>query len=857
MHYDLRLEFGGVLKCWAVPKGPSLNPRDRRLAIRVEDHPVEYADFEGTIPEGEYGAGPVIVWDRGDWTAEGSISRSLERGRLKFRLNGEKLRGGWMLVRMDGRDGSGKREAWLLRKEADEEARTRGKDIVRERPESVVSGRTIEELESADGAPAGSRDRTSSSTARRANPTRESPATTTDPALRDLLALPRARRATMPATVEPQLPTLVAAAPEGDEWLHELKYDGYRLICRVDDGTVKLRTRGRQDWTQRFPRLARAVRSLPVRQAVLDGEAVVVRPDGTTDFQALQNVMSRGSHRDVVYYAFDLIYLDGISLKDVPLIHRKEILETLLATVGDGAGPPVLRYSGHVIGSGRDVYREACAVGAEGIVSKRKDRPYREGRSRDWLKVKCLTQQEFVIVGWTDPSGSRKGLGALLLGYYTDEGELRYCGRVGTGFTTRSLTDLRRRLDAIGRPDPPVHPVPKGSAVRRAHWVHPKLVAEVVFSDWTRDDILRQASFKGLREDRDPRDVRRERPAPRPASDTAAGPASRESTSKNARTRRRRSSTSGDDVTKAAGSQRRTSGRQAPVVAGVRLTHPDRVYYPEAGVTKLDLARYYEAVADAMLAFIADRPLTIVRCPEGHVGECFYQKHAGPSFPQYVRRVPIREATRTRNYFSVDSPSGLVYLVQMSTLEFHSWGARRDRVEQPDRLIFDLDPGPGVEWSYVAKAARELRSRLEEVGLQAFVKTTGGKGLHVVAPLQRRSSWDEVKEFARAVAETVVASDPGRFTSNMSKEQRRGKIYIDYLRNARGATAIEIFSTRARPGAPVSVPLRWEELGSLEPGMFTVRTVPDDLSDRVAAWRDFHRVRQSITVAMRKTMGLR
>jgi len=680
LHYDFRLEWGGVLLSWAVPKGPSLDPKDKRLAVHVEDHPVEYASFEGIIPKGEYGGGSVLLWDRGTWSEEGDVAAGLARGRLKFRLHGEKLRGAWMLVRMGRASEEDGKENWLLVKEKDEEADARGKrDIVAERPESVASGRLMEEIGG------GSERRWKSNRPARGSAAR--PRATSAPkrspsAAPSASGIKGARKAALPERVHPQLATLVSEVPEGEEWLHELKYDGYRALCRVEEGGARFFTREGNDWTARFGDLAREAAELPVRRALLDGEVVVLQPDGTTSFQALQNVLSRENAGALVFYAFDLLYLDGYDLRGAVLGERKRLLEQLLPG-NSGA----VRYSDHVVGNGSALYSRACEHKLEGIVSKRADRPYRSGRGRDWLKIKCLASQEFVIGGFTDPAGARKGLGSLLLGAYDEGGALRYAGRVGTGFTDEMLRDLRARLEALEVEKPPFVNPPRGADARGAHWVEPRLVAAVEFTEWTRDGVLRHPTFRGLREDKRARAVVRERPADEPQS------ASREGSS----------------------------------VAGVALTHPDRVLYPDAGITKLDLARYYESVAERILPYVRERPLTLVRCPDGHHKECFFQKHATESVPRAVGRLRLREGKGMATYLQVDSAEGLVSLVQIGVLELHPWGSHAGRIEQPDRMIFDLDPGPGVEWPSIVDGARRLRELLADLGLEAFAKTTGGK----------------------------------------------------------------------------------------------------------------------------------
>ena len=648
-----------------------------------------------------------------------------------------------------------------------------GNDAARKhaRPRSVISGGAGEDL----------RDPENSSSTRQ----------TTSARSKSPWATARAA-APMPQFVEPQLATLVTKVPEGPKWLHELKFDGYRIICRIDHGRVTLLTRNAQDWTGRFGVLAQAAKQIPARQAIIDGELVAVADDGSHDFQLLQNTLRAGDAARLVYYAFDLLYLDGRDLRALPLHERKEMLRRLLSGNDKARSAGVIRYSEHWIGRGGELYAKACKAGLEGIVSKRIDEPYRSGRSRSWLKIKCSKRQEFVIGGFTDPDGARVGLGALLLGVHDESGALRYAGKVGTGFNDLTLRDLHARLKKIERKSTPFAGAPKGTDFRGVHWVEPKLVAEVVFTDWTSDGLLRHPAFKGLREDKAAGEISREVAAPPAAS----------------------SATASSDI----------------IVAGIKLTHPDRVLYPQQGITKRELALYYEQIADWILPHLAGRPLTLVRCPEGHDNQCFYQRHPRDAASEPIHSIAVREKNKTARYLSVDSLPGLIALVQIGALELHTWGSRAPRIEQPDRMIFDLDPAPDVSWDQLKESAAHLRSRLQELDLSAFVKTTGGKGLHVVVPLVPKQSWEFVKDFSRALAEAVVRAAPDRYIATMSKAKRHGKIFIDYLRNSRTATAICAYSSRARPGATVSMPLRWEDLKKDLRGHFTIRNVPEHLA---------------------------
>ncbi len=820
LHYDFRLELDGVLLSWAVPKGPSLDPAEKRLAMRTEDHPVEYGSFEGVIPEGEYGGGTVLLWDHGIWKPLGDPRKGLAKGKLEFTLDGSKLHGRWTLVKIRGRQSRDADKAWLLIKGRDESSRSAGDyDVTGALAESVATGRGLDEI-------ARQRDRVwrSSKPARSTRPRRAAAAGA--PRSVDAAALPGARRASLPAFVEPQLATLVTAPPDGDEWLHEMKFDGYRVLCRIQRGGARLLSRKGLDWTARLPGVASAAARLGARSAMLDGEVAVVLPNGVTSFNALQNALGGDGGDALVYFVFDLLHLDGSDLTGVPLEQRKEALRALLEMSSAG---PTLRYSDHVAGNGEAFLRHACRMALEGVVSKRRDARYESGRGRSWLKAKCIQEQEFVVGGFTDPEGRRSGIGALLLGVHDDDGTLVYVGKVGTGFTSRMAAELRGRLDALGMPACPFVPRPPG--VPRAHWVRPQLVGEVEFTEWTPDGRLRHPSWKGLREDKPAREVVRERPAgagaaPRPRSRKAAAAA----------------------PARPAAARISTRGAGTAEVAGVRITHPDRVLYPPQGITKVELAEFYESIAEWILPHLRGRPTSLVRCPEGLAKECFYQKHVGVWAPAALRRVRIQEKRKVGEYLIVEDLPGLVGLVQIGILEIHTWNATAERLEEPDRLVFDLDPGDGVSWSDVVVAARTLRGLLRSLGLETFLKTTGGKGLHLVAPIDRGPGWDDCLAFARAVAGRLARESPRSFTADVAKSERRGRIYLDYLRNLRGATAVAAYSTRARAGAPVSTPLAWDELGPrMRSDHFTVSNLGRRLASlRHDPWKDYARTRQAL-----------
>jgi bifunctional non-homologous end joining protein LigD len=825
LHYDFRLELEGTLKSWAIPKGPSLDPYEKRLAVHVEDHPIEYGEFEGVIPPGQYGSGTVVLWDSGEWKPVDDPQEGYRQGKLKFRLEGEKLRGGWTLVRMRGREGE-KADNWLLIKERDEFARSLAEyDILEDRPESVASGKTAGQIAAAP-------ERAWSKSGETAVP--KKPAKKQSPR-RSIVT--GARKAGLPAQLKPQMATLAGEAPQGDQWLHEIKLDGYRLLLRVEKGKAKLITRNQLDWSHRFPELAAAAAELPLRQAMLDGEVVSLLPGGVSSFQSLQEALSSGETGKLVYYAFDLLHVDGQDLSALGLEKRKEQLAALLSDPHDNR----IQYLDHIEGNGPEFFRQCCQMGLEGIISKRRDRPYREGRGPDWLKIKCVQKEELVIGGYTRPTAAgRTGLGALLVGYYNGEGELVYAGRVGTGFSEKTLVALRRRLNALEQAERPFHQMPPDRDPN-IRWVRPELVAQVEFSNWTGDGLLRHPSFQGLREDKDPMTVTHN---PGAESNTAGR--------KPKRTQAPAAASDPPDTRRV-----ELSPEQLQQLGRIRLTNPDRVFYPEQGLTKLGLAMYYVQIAPWILPHLVDRPVSIVRCPEGHTQQCFFQKHAAAGTPEALARVAIREKENKRDYLVIRDLAGLVSVVQMGGLEMHPWGARTDNIERPDRVVFDLDPDPEVPWRKLVDAAHHVREFLEDLGLVSFLKTTGGKGLHLVVPIQRRHSWDDVKEFTQAVARHLANESPKLYVATASKQARKGKIYIDYLRNARGATAVAAYSTRARPGAPVSTPLSWDELSAaVAPDHFRVDNLPGRLASLQAdPWAEIADVRQSITSKMKGKVG--
>jgi len=773
LHYDFRLELDGVLRSWAVPKGPSLDPGERRLAVQTEDHPLDYGDFEGVIPPRQYGAGEVVVWDRGTWsTDEDDPARALARGKLKFRLHGTRLGGAWTLVRM-GR-GAADGHDWLLVKDRDAAAREgEAGEITRLAPGSVKGA-----------APA-------------APPRRASHA---------------AQPATLPASLAPQLATLVEAPPPGTGWVYEIKYDGYRILARVAGREVRLVTRNGHDWSARLGHLVHAIAALAPGDSWLDGEIVVAGEHGLPDFQALQNAFDAGSTAAIVYWLFDAPWLGGQDLRALPLIERKRRLAAVLA-----GGAAALRLSEHFAGDPTAALAQACRLGLEGLIGKAREAPYVSGRRRHWVKLKCRPRQEFVIGGYSAPGGSRHGFGALLVGLYDAAGALHYAGRVGSGFDAAALARLAPRLAALECERAPFAKAPRAAGV---HWVRPELVAEVAFAGWTRDGLLRQASFGGLREDKPARAVHAETPvATRDDKRPAAGPVQ---------------------------------------VAGIVISHPERVVWPDRGFTKADLARYYAQVGEWLLPHLANRPLSLLRCPDGSAAECFFQRHMGAERPAGVESfVWESSSARHRNYLYLATLEAVVGMVQRGVIEFHTWGATLPRADRPDRMTLDLDPASDLPWETVVEGARLVRAMLDELGLESFLKTTGGKGLHLVVPLVRRHSWDEVKRFSHALADHMARVLPERFTAGVAKQRRVGRIFIDYLRNDAGASAVAAYAARARPGAPVSTPLAWDELTpQLRPADFTIATLPARL-DALASdpWAGYAATRQTLTKAIWAALG--
>jgi bifunctional non-homologous end joining protein LigD len=791
LHYDFRLELDGAMKSWAVPKGPSFDPEDKRMAVHVEDHPISYNSFEGEIPPGQYGAGKVIIWDKGTWFPLEDPRRGYRDGKLKFELRGHKLKGHWALVRMRKKQDE-KQEAWLLIKEKDEYVRPSSDfSVVDEMPESVA---TLPSPEVRTVAVPGirSRDRGPG----------KSP------------GVPEgAVKARLPATLQPQLATLVDGPPnDPSEWVYEIKLDGYRMLARIEEGAVRFFTRNGNDWTHKLPNLVKAMKSMGLKPGWLDGEIVVLNEKGLPDFQALQNAFDSARTQNIVYYLFDAPFYDGYDLRHVPLIERRKLLNSLL----ESSSSPQIRFSEVFDVPANDIIASACRLGLEGVIGKRKTSVYVSRRSSDWIKLKCSQRQEFIIGGYTDPKGSRTGIGSLLLGFYDEDKNLQYAGNVGTGFTEKSLNNLKTRLDAVGTTHCPF--VNAAGIDKKAHWVSPELVAEVSFGEWTRDGHIRHSVFRGLRSDKKPEDIIKENPML--ASD--AKPA-------------------------------QVTSR----LSSLKVTNPERVIDPSTGLTKIDLIRYYSLVAPLMLEHLKGRPVSLVRAPEGISGQLFFQKHWEKENMQGVDQLDPALDPDHPPLLEIATANGLLAAAQMNVIEFHTWNAKKDAIDKPDRMTFDLDPGEGVQWSLIQESAQLVSIFLNELGLRSFLKTSGGKGLHVVVPIKRLRDWDTVKGFSQAVVQHLASTIPGRFVAKSGARNRVGKIFIDYLRNGFGATTVAAWSVRARPGLGVSVPLAWDELGSLTSAdRWSVSNIHERLDKGNTPWVDYEATKQSIVPAM-KTFGFK
>jgi bifunctional non-homologous end joining protein LigD len=837
LHYDLRLELDGVMKSWAVTRGPSLDPNEKRLAVHVEDHPIEYNSFEGTIPQGEYGGGTVMIWDRGSWSPEGDPRKGYAKGHLIFDLDGDKLHGRWHLVRMRARERE-RHENWLLIKAKDEEARgPRDKDILEEKSRSAVTGRSIEEIAAGKGKKrvwhsnraAGGGSEQKAAFKRKIQQIKAGPAASPAAKAKRTARNVASKRITktqqgaaeskLPEFVPPSLAALSDKAPSGSNWFHEIKFDGYRMEARLEHGKVRLLTRKRQNWTHRFPPVADAVAALPATTALLDGEVVVEDDNGISNFSLLQTDLKDGRTDRFAYYVFDLLHLDGHDLTGEPLLERKAALERLLKRAGKN---DVIHYAGHFDDAGPLILRHACEMGLEGIVSKRRDAAYRSGRSDNFVKTKCHGRQEFVVAGYTPSAASARSIGALIVADHAN-GQLRYAGRVGTGYTQKMAHDLFKRLTALKTDRRPVE-LPADERRQDIVWVTPKVVVDTEFAGVTHGGVLRQASFKGIREDKTADEVVREVPV------AVAATARREPV--------RRMASAASKPAKP--SPKNTSARADG--GGKNLTHPDRIYWPDVGITKKDLAEYYVSVWVWIKPHIVDRALSLVRAPEGITGETFFQKHiaANVKFSPLRRTVPGKD----HDVIAVQTVDDLVELVQSAALEIHVRGSRLGSLESCDRIVFDLDPGEGVAWPQIVAAAHETRERLKAEKLESFVKLSGGKGIHVVVPIAD-ADWETTKLFTQRIAARMAADTPKLYLAKMTKSLRKGRVFIDYFRNSREATSVAPYSSRARPGAPVSAPITWERLSRTTGGNdFTVFDLKKRLKDD--AWAEIGKVRQKL-----------
>jgi bifunctional non-homologous end joining protein LigD len=786
LHYDLRLELDGVLKSWAVTRGPSLTLGEKRLAVRTEDHPIEYLNFEGNIPKGEYGGGSMIVWDRGHWLPQGDPHKGLAKGHLEFALDGARLKGSWHLVRMRPRRGE-KSEPWLLIKADDEYARPAGApEITEEETTSRISGKTNQQLAAAGELRDDHKARAGAGKRRKL-------------LLPDIGRIDGARKGLLPTFLEPSLASPCDKPPTGANWIHEIKHDGYRMEARIDGGKVRLFTRKGLDWTARFRGVADALVELGLGSALIDGEIVVEDDAGITNLSHLQADLQEGRRDRFRYFVFDLLYCEGYDLTKATLIDRKDLLAQIVAGL-----PPSspIRLSEHLEADGPTMLAHTCRLGLEGIISKRKDLPYRPGRGHHWFKAKCMKSEEFVILGYVPSTAASGAVGSLALGYFSD-GKLAYAGRVGTGWSAALAKSLRKELDRIKAGKPALGKALPAGAEKGVVWAEPRLVCEVEYRDWTRDGMIRNSSFKGLRDDKPAEDISLEAP------------------------------------------QKRSAAKADAATVGVKLTHPERILWAEPGVTKQGLADFYTDIADWILPHIAGRVLSLLRCPSGTSAKCFFAKHPWAGLTADVERIDVGTE---EPMLAIDNLAGLLNLVQAGVVEIHPWGSKADNLDEPDRLIFDLDPGEDVAWGEVIAAAQEVRSRLDAQGLKSFVKTTGGKGLHVMVPLGPGASWDEAKAFTKSVADAMAKDAPGRFVATLAKRARQGRILIDYLRNDRGSTAVAAYSTRSKPQATVSTPLAWEELSErLRSDHFTVGNLRNRLEflDR-DPWQGFFKLRQRL-----------
>lgn len=809
LHYDFRLEFGGTLKSWAVPKGPSLDPAVKRLAVEVEDHPLDYIDFEGEIPAHQYGAGHVEVWDTGFWQPVEEPSDAYRAGKIKFHLQGEKLHGGWTLVRT--RSQAGDKAQWLLIKEKDETARPQADfDITAQMPDSVLAADPQQSHQAAVA--------------------KIPPSTSTAAPRNNSSAMP----SSLPDMLRPQLATLVDAIPTQGKWEYEIKLDGYRVLAKIAAGQVQLFTRDGKDWSAKLPHLITALSEFGLQDAWLDGEIVVLDKQGVPSFQLLQNAFQEKSSAPILYFLFDVPYLNGVDLRPLTLAQRRPVLQELLAQQQDVP----LRYSAPLDQPPQQLLDSACRLHMEGIIGKRADSIYTEKRSKDWIKLKCDRRQEFIIAGYTDPQGTRKFLGALLLAVHDDDDVLRYAGRVGTGFDSKTLHTLYRQLTPLAQEACPFISPPGTLNKSGVHWVKPQLVAEISFAEWTNDGLLRHAVFQGLRLDKPAAQIRRERPVDLDlAAVELAG-------------------TNGHSATPA---KTHASGKSRTLVLqDIKITHPERVVDTSSGLTKGDVAQYYAQIAASILPYLHDRPVYLLRAPEGIGGETFFQKHSKQIPIPGMRMLDPALDPKHEPLMVIDTAHALVGAAQMGTIELHTCNATADDIAHPDCMVFDLDPDPALAWSAVVQAAKLTKVLLDELGLKCFLKTSGGKGLHLVVPLARRHPWKLVSDFSQAVAAHLAHTIPTHFSARMGAQNRVGKVFVDYLRNQKAASTVAPYSLRARPGLPVATPIGWEELDALtSASMWTLRSLPARLADLSAdPWHGYADTRQIISPDMQQKIGL-
>ncbi|MES2741550.1 MAG: DNA ligase D [Pseudomonadota bacterium] len=795
LHYDFRLELDGTMKSWAVPKGPSYDSKDKRMAVHVEDHPISYSSFEGTIPEKQYGAGKVIIWDKGTWHPLDDPRRGYAAGNLKFELRGHKMHGKWVLVRMKG--AGEKQEPWLLIKEKDEYTKPAAEfSVVDELPDSVKT------LPMPGASTAKSKRKKAAAT----------------PPLAGAAAL--LEKSVLPASFSPQLATLVDAPPSNpDDWIFEFKFDGYRLLARIEGDSVQLWTRNGHDWTHKLEPLRAALQKMKLPSGWYDGEIVVNDAQGRPNFGALQLAFDNETTKDIVYFLFDVPYFDGYDLRQAPLESRRALLGAALERAPSS---PSVRFSAAIDAPPQDIVAAACKLGLEGVIGKRRDAIYASRRTPDWIKLKCGKRQEFVIGGYTDPQGSREGIGSLLLGTHDEQGQLRYVGNVGSGFNQAALLDLKRRLAKLAAPECPFASC--AGIAKKSHWVKPELVAEVSFADWTAGGAIRHAVFQGLRSDKKASAIMREIP---------------------------------QHLEQAMEQSNDSTALQGTLPASLKVSNAERVIDADSGTTKIGLIRYYALVGPLMLAHLKDRPVSLVRAPAGVGGELFFQKHADVAKLPGVKQLDQALDPDHPPMLSVGKVEGLLSAAQWNVVEFHTQNAFARNYEKPNRMVFDLDPGKGVEWAQIQEAAVLMRAFLEELGLLTFLKTSGGKGLHVVVPVKPGYDWDTVKAFSQAVVAHMAKTIPERFVQKSGASNRLGKIFIDYLRNGRGSTTVCAWSARTRPGLGISVPVAWDELASIQGGdHWKVGNVHQRLDVGNTPWDAYAASAKGLAVAM-KNLGFK